>query len=185
MLIPSSLHLYPVWYCALLQAHYLALIKPEQMATVFKQSLTAAVLIDIATTALEVISRPPETATAGAGGAAGGSAGPVEQNCVVAAAGEGDGQGNGAEGGSNSSSRVETKGEDGGPKASRLSPGAAVELLGALCGVPRFDMALMCCTSKQKKQLQEEWEVAEQKGRSSLPLGLQGRLAALRPKFKV
>jgi len=166
-----------------LQAHYLALIKPEQMATVFKQSLTAAVLIDIATTALEVISRPPETATAGAASAAGS----VEQNSAVAAAAAagGDGQENGAKGGSSSSSRVESKGGDGGPKASRLSPGAAVELLGALCGVPRFDMALMCCTSKQKKQLQEAWEVAEQKGRGSLALGLQGRLAALRPKFKV
>jgi hypothetical protein len=146
------------------------------MPAVFKQSLTAAVLIDIATVSLGAVAGAAGAESAGALGAGDGLASSAAAPCA------------GRENGS-SSSKISCKVESDKIKkssaASTLSPAAAVELLGALCSVPRFDMALMCCTSKQKEQLLQAWDVAEQQGKGSLALGLQGRLAALRSKFKV
>lgn len=47
--------------------------------------------------------------------------------------------------------------------------------------VPRFDMAAMCLTGRDKARLRQQWEAAA----GSCEPHLAGVLAAVRPKYKL
>ncbi|KAF8069556.1 RPAP3 [Scenedesmus sp. PABB004] len=67
------------------------------------------------------------------------------------------------------------------PQPGALAPEAAVALVAALPGVPRFGMAAMCIGRADKDALRALWDGAA----AAAGPGLQAQLAAARPKFRL
>jgi hypothetical protein len=63
----------------------------------------------------------------------------------------------------------------------QLSAAQAVGLLEGLVSVPRFEMMAMSLGSRDKPALKQVWEAAA----AAVDSGLQTRLAAVRPKYRV
>jgi hypothetical protein len=70
------------------------------------------------------------------------------------------------------------------PALQQLPP-AAVALLEALAGVPRFDINLMSVPARQRAELAADWEAAQAGLAAAADAALASRLAAVRPKYKL
>lgn len=74
-----------------------------------------------------------------------------------------------------------TAAEDTDVPQEQLSAAHAAGLLEGLVSVPRFDMMAMSLGSRDKAALKQMWEAAA----AAADSGLQARLAAVRPKYRV
>lgn len=68
--------------------------------------------------------------------------------------------------------------------ALQQQPAAAVGLLEGLVEVPRFDINLMSVPARQRGELAAGWEAAHAE-LAAVDAALAGRLAALRPRYRL